>query len=55
MFQIIRRKITLQAQHSRGIARKEPGTLFNTFGEIENTLGVFKITFGVIIQAGIGM
>ena len=55
MFQIIRRKFTLRAQHSRGIARKEPGTLFNTFGEIENTLGVFKITFGVIIQAGIGM
>ena len=55
MFQIIGRKFTLRVQHARGIARNEPGTLFITFGVIGNTPKVFKISFGVTTQTGIGM
>jgi hypothetical protein len=35
------------------IARRESGMLFNTIGVIGNTPRVFKISFGVITQAGV--
>jgi hypothetical protein len=35
------------------IAGSKSGTLFNTIGVIGNTPRVFKISFGVITQAGV--
>ena len=35
------------------IAGSKSGTLFNTIGVIRNTPRVFKISFGVITQAGV--